>query len=368
MLYNFPRHNWSGGGGGAGTFPRREGAQGARRRSGGPTALAGALCAGDTRPEPRAPARDHGRLLLPNALSSELCSAKKQDPHSWVKIQSSLFISLSSFLSSLRLSLSLSLPLHPSLSPSPPLSISPCLPSSSSLPVPHLFPVSLSLPFPPSHSRAGLARERVLPAPRLREPRAGAAAAAGGRDAGMGLIWLLLLSLLEPGWPATGPGTRLRRDAGGRGGVYEHLGGAPRRRKLYCATKYHLQLHPSGRVNGSLENSAYSECSGWDREVGWRKRPEGLVPCRHVPGGSRAEVGPKTTPRSQLPILESCPPVPLPPGAAREATPVLTRLYFSVKSRWTRIYRPLYCFDDPGAHGQSLSSSLLSADAPRTLH
>ncbi|XP_014717086.2 fibroblast growth factor 3 [Equus asinus] len=74
----------------------------------------------------------------------------------------------------------------------------------------------------------------------------------------MGLIWLLLLSLLEPGWPAAGPGARLRRDAGGRGGVYEHLGGAPRRRKLYCATKYHLQLHPNGRVNGSLENSAYS--------------------------------------------------------------------------------------------------------------
>ncbi|KAF5923736.1 hypothetical protein HPG69_004304 [Diceros bicornis minor] len=74
----------------------------------------------------------------------------------------------------------------------------------------------------------------------------------------MGLIWLLLLSLLEPGWPAAGPGVRLRRDAGGRGGVYEHLGGAPRRRKLYCATKYHLQLHPNGRVNGSLENSAYS--------------------------------------------------------------------------------------------------------------
>ncbi|XP_047630992.1 fibroblast growth factor 3 [Phacochoerus africanus] len=74
----------------------------------------------------------------------------------------------------------------------------------------------------------------------------------------MGLIWLLLLSLLEPGWPAAGPGARLRRDAGGRGGVYEHLGGAPRRRKLYCATKYHLQLHPSGRVNGSLENSVYS--------------------------------------------------------------------------------------------------------------
>ncbi|XP_069919858.1 fibroblast growth factor 3 [Oryctolagus cuniculus] len=74
----------------------------------------------------------------------------------------------------------------------------------------------------------------------------------------MGLIWLLLLSLLEPGWPAADPGARLRRDAGGRGGVYEHLGGAPRRRKLYCATKYHLQLHPSGRVNGSLENSAYS--------------------------------------------------------------------------------------------------------------
>uniref|UniRef100_A0A8B9YJL0 Fibroblast growth factor n=1 Tax=Bos mutus grunniens TaxID=30521 RepID=A0A8B9YJL0_BOSMU len=42
-----------------------------------------------------------------------------------------------------------------------------------------------------------------------------------------------------------GPVARPRRDAGGRGG-------------LYCATKYHLQLHPSGRVNGSLENSAYS--------------------------------------------------------------------------------------------------------------
>ncbi|KAJ1182200.1 hypothetical protein NDU88_007394, partial [Pleurodeles waltl] len=52
---------------------------------------------------------------------------------------------------------------------------------------------------------------------------------------------------------------RLRRDAGGRGGVYEHLGGAPRRRKLYCATKYHLQIHLNGKVNGSLEkNSVFS--------------------------------------------------------------------------------------------------------------
>uniref|UniRef100_A0A672F7L2 Fibroblast growth factor n=1 Tax=Salarias fasciatus TaxID=181472 RepID=A0A672F7L2_SALFA len=48
---------------------------------------------------------------------------------------------------------------------------------------------------------------------------------------------------------------RQRRDAGGRGGVYEHLGGAPRRRKLYCATKYHLQIHPSGRIDGSLEEN-----------------------------------------------------------------------------------------------------------------
>lgn len=103
----------------------------------------------------------------------------------------------------------------------------------------------------------------------------------------MGLIWLLLLSLLEPGWPA-GPGARLRRDAGGRGGVYEHLGGAPRRRKLYCATKYHLQLHPSGRVNGSLENSAYSECPGRRRRGPgqrvtpvWRREAAGApgAPC-----------------------------------------------------------------------------------------
>lgn len=98
----------------------------------------------------------------------------------------------------------------------------------------------------------------------------------------MGLIWLLLLSLLEPGWPATGPGTRLRRDAGGRGGVYEHLGGAPRRRKLYCATKYHLQLHPSGRVNGSLENSAYSECSSREGRVVNGTR--GLGPLSPRPG------------------------------------------------------------------------------------
>lgn len=197
----------------------------------------------------------------------------------------------------------------------------------------------------------------------FREPRAGAAAAAGGRDAGMGLIWLLLLSLLEPGWPATGPGTRLRRDAGGRGGVYEHLGGAPRRRKLYCATKYHLQLHPSGRVNGSLENSAYSECPA----RGGREGLAGSTPCRGVPGGSRAEVSPKTMPRSQLRIPVTCLARHAPPGTAREATTVLTHLYFSVKSRWTRIYRPLYCFDDPGEHGQSLPSSLLLDDVSRTL-
>ncbi|XP_020826485.1 fibroblast growth factor 3 [Phascolarctos cinereus] len=91
----------------------------------------------------------------------------------------------------------------------------------------------------------------------------------------MVLIWLLVFSLLHPSGQAawalglaqpgpareaeTGaPEVRLRRDAGGRGGVYEHLGGAPRRRKLYCATKYHLQIPPSGRVGGSLENSVYS--------------------------------------------------------------------------------------------------------------
>nr|XP_033784823.1 fibroblast growth factor 3 [Geotrypetes seraphini] len=83
---------------------------------------------------------------------------------------------------------------------------------------------------------------------------------------------LLALSFLDPSRQERGaPGPkvpcprgqacdpRLRRDAGGRGGVYEHLGGAPRRRKLYCATKYHLQIHPSGKINGSLEKtSAFS--------------------------------------------------------------------------------------------------------------
>lgn len=53
---------------------------------------------------------------------------------------------------------------------------------------------------------------------------------------------------------------RHRRDAGGRGGVYEHLGGAPRRRKLYCATKYHLQIHPNGQIDGTLEeNNPFSK-------------------------------------------------------------------------------------------------------------
>lgn len=143
----------------------------------------------------------------------------------------------------------------------------------------------------------------------------------------MGLIWLLLLSLLEPGWPATGPGTRLRRDAGGRGGVYEHLGGAPRRRKLYCATKYHLQLHPSGRVNGSLENSAYSECPA----RGGREGRAGSAPCRGVPDGSKADVHPKTKPRSQLQIPSTCPARPSSQGAAREASMILTGLYLSEK-------------------------------------
>uniref|UniRef100_A0A8C9YZL9 Fibroblast growth factor n=1 Tax=Sander lucioperca TaxID=283035 RepID=A0A8C9YZL9_SANLU len=72
---------------------------------------------------------------------------------------------------------------------------------------------------------------------------------------------LVLLSLLDPVSPQArcAPGQacdpRQRRDAGGRGGVYEHLGGAPRRRKLYCATKYHLQIHPNGKIDGSLEEN-----------------------------------------------------------------------------------------------------------------
>lgn len=77
---------------------------------------------------------------------------------------------------------------------------------------------------------------------------------------------LVLLSLLDPVSPrascATGQACdpRQRRDAGGRGGVYEHLGGAPRRRKLYCATKYHLQIHSNGKIDGSLEeNNPFSE-------------------------------------------------------------------------------------------------------------
>ncbi|XP_036390536.1 fibroblast growth factor 3 [Megalops cyprinoides] len=84
------------------------------------------------------------------------------------------------------------------------------------------------------------------------------------------ILVLLLLSFLDPSKQESVPprlarnrtvpcargqacDPRQRRDAGGRGGVYEHLGGAPRRRKLYCATKYHLQIHPNGKIDGSLE-------------------------------------------------------------------------------------------------------------------
>ncbi|NXW43375.1 FGF3 factor, partial [Nyctiprogne leucopyga] len=81
----------------------------------------------------------------------------------------------------------------------------------------------------------------------------------------MVIIWILFLSLLQEPWSpgrvtgASPSDPRPRRDAGGRGGVYEHLGGAPRRRKLYCATKYHLQIHPTGKINGTLEkNSVFS--------------------------------------------------------------------------------------------------------------
>ncbi|XP_069824234.1 fibroblast growth factor 3 [Dendropsophus ebraccatus] len=92
----------------------------------------------------------------------------------------------------------------------------------------------------------------------------------------MVIIWILLLSCFDLGrqvsWAKGLSGTakvpcaggklcdpRLRRDAGGRGGVYEHLGGAPRHRKLYCATKYHLQIHLNGKINGTLEkNSIFS--------------------------------------------------------------------------------------------------------------
>ncbi|KPP72198.1 fibroblast growth factor 3-like [Scleropages formosus] len=85
------------------------------------------------------------------------------------------------------------------------------------------------------------------------------------------ILILLLLSLSDPSDQGLSPrlartpsapcargqacDPRQRRDAGGRGGVYEHLGGAPRRRKLYCATKYHLQIHPNGKIDGSLEEN-----------------------------------------------------------------------------------------------------------------
>uniref|UniRef100_A0A3Q3G5L0 Fibroblast growth factor n=1 Tax=Labrus bergylta TaxID=56723 RepID=A0A3Q3G5L0_9LABR len=75
-------------------------------------------------------------------------------------------------------------------------------------------------------------------------------------------LLLFLLSLSDPvsSRARCSPGQapcdpRQRRDAGGRGGVYEHLGGAPRRRKLYCATKYHLQIHQNGKIDGSLEEN-----------------------------------------------------------------------------------------------------------------
>lgn len=220
----------------------------ARRRCAGGEC---ALRAGGAWPEPRAPPGSPPLPRLRLGTTSAFCCrtvfsfsplrSNGNFTRSWVKIKGGASLSLPSLPSFLS-------PPHPRSHPPLPSLPSPYLPRSPSRhrlarePAPSASPRSGCRPF---HGR----RARLQPPP----PR-------GGRDATMGLIWLLLLSLLEPGWPAAGPGARLRRDAGGRGGVYEHLGGAPRRRKLYCATKYHLQLHPSGRVNGSLENSAYSEC------------------------------------------------------------------------------------------------------------
>lgn len=108
------------------------------------------------------------------------------------------------------------------------------------------------------------------------------------------VIWLLLLALLpEPRVPAATASPRAPRDAGGRGGVYEHLGGAPRRRKLYCATKYHLQIHPGGKINGTLEkNSVFS------------KYRAHLSPARSPRAGLRGEGVPRS---DQLrPALRGC--------------------------------------------------------------
>lgn len=221
----------------------------------GSTALRwGRVYAGGARPEPRAPrgSPPAGLPPLPRLRLGTTSAFCCRTVLSFSALRSNgNFIAPGWKLKGLAIALSLSLSHSPCLSLSrPPFPLlSPPFPRSRSQHRQEREPAPSTSPRPgcrPFHGR----RARLQPPP---PPR-------GGRDATMGLIWLLLLSLLEPGWPAAGPGARLRRDAGGRGGVYEHLGGAPRRRKLYCATKYHLQLHPSGRVNGSLENSAYSEC------------------------------------------------------------------------------------------------------------
>lgn len=127
------------------------------------------------------------------------------------------------------------------------------------------------------------------------------------------VIWILLLSLWQqpcaPGPAGASPGDpRPRRDAGGRGGVYEHLGGAPRRRKLFCATKYHLQVHPNGKINGTLEkNSVFSEYRAHlspGRAERGGGRPPGPVAAgteaMPVPGPQRDRAAPAPPP---LPLL-----------------------------------------------------------------
>lgn len=123
---------------------------------------------------------------------------------------------------------------------------------------------------------------------------------------------------------------RPRRDAGGRGGVYEHLGGAPRRRKLYCATKYHLQIHPNGKINGTLEkNSVFSEYrahlspSRFPR-AGVRgegvSRPDQLRPAPASTGRRRRVLGRcRTGRRRSRSRLFSCPA--LPRGRSRPEAP-----------------------------------------------
>ncbi|ELR46739.1 Fibroblast growth factor 3, partial [Bos mutus] len=95
-----------------------------------------------------------------------------------------------------------------------------------------------------------------------------------------------------------------------------------------CGLKYHLQLHPSGRVNGSLENSAYSILEITAVEVGV-VAIKGLFSGRYLAMNKRGRLYASGSPPRLRPRGALCAdPGPRPPGRGARRQPSAERLWY----------------------------------------